>query len=184
MIISLFEIPIKGSKHLLHNNIRPINRQKGACPMRMLEKARRLLQNAGLAFPSIPKELAAGFKEHSKWFFFTRGLKMSQHNLQPWCHEAEFDPEEYAIPSPSCQGVNSYAIQYFLVSGRLRMFLHSDWGGMYMHANEASSKIRESFSLADQTVSETSGRLLVVKRLMIAGSDFYDSYWFALCKSR
>jgi len=68
----------------------------------------------------------------------------------------------------------------------LRMFLHLGWDGVYMDAIEASAKIRESFSLADQIVPTVMvpGRLPVGDRLMIVGSDFYGSYWSAPGKSR
>jgi len=62
--------------------------------MRVLEKARRLFQDAGLACPAIPEELGAGLKKHSEWLFSTRELKMPPHNLQYYVHEAEFDPGE------------------------------------------------------------------------------------------
>ena len=34
-----------------------------------LEKARQLFQSAGLAFPEIPKDLAAKLTERGKWLF-------------------------------------------------------------------------------------------------------------------
>ncbi len=37
--------------------------------MTAVEKARHLFQEAGLAFPTIPEELAARLKERGKWLF-------------------------------------------------------------------------------------------------------------------
>jgi hypothetical protein len=73
--------------------------------------------------------------------------------------------------------VNSYAIQYYIVLGGLRMFLHLGWGGVYMDADAATSKIAECFSLADKVVAMAASRLGVDDRLLLVGSDFYGSYW-------
>jgi hypothetical protein len=47
-----------------------------------IEKARQLFRDAGLAFPTIPGELAEQLKEHGQWLFSTRPLEMSPYNLQ------------------------------------------------------------------------------------------------------
>jgi hypothetical protein len=151
-----------------------------------VEKARQLFQEAGLPFPTIPKELSAGLKKQSKWLFSTRELKMSPYNLQHYVVEGEGVPGEYAILCHSGHGVNSYAIQYYLVYGPLRMFLHLGYGGVYMDADAAASKIRECFSLADEIVPAAMmvGKLGAGERLTIVGSDFYGSYWAAPGQSR
>jgi hypothetical protein len=151
-----------------------------------IEKARHIFQEAGLAFPTIPREFAAGLKEQGKWLFSTRELKMSPYNLQHYVHEGDGGLAEYVVLGHSGHGTNSYAIQYYLVSGPLRMFLHLGWGGVYMDADAAASKIRECFSLADQIVpaATTVGKLAAGERLTIVGSDFYGSYWSAPGQSR
>jgi hypothetical protein len=150
-----------------------------------IEKARHLFEEAGLAFPAIPDRVAAGLKEQGNWLFSTRDLKMSPYNLEHYVHESD-EPGEYAILSHSGHGVNSYAIQYYLVSGPLRMFLHLGWGGVYMDADAAASKIRECFSLADEIVraAMAAGKLAGGERLTIVGSDFYGSYWSAAGQSK
>jgi hypothetical protein len=152
-----------------------------------IEKARQLFQKAGLAFPTIPQELAVGLKEQGKWVFSTRKIDMSPYNLQHYVHEVdESDVEDYAVLSQSGHGVNSYAIQYYLVYGPLHMLLHLGWGGVYMDANAEAAKIQECFSLADEIVSAatTLGQLGADERLTIVGSDFYGSYWSAPGQSR
>jgi hypothetical protein len=59
------------------------------------------------------------------------------------------------------------------------MFLHLVWGGVYMDADAAASKIRECFSLADQIVPavKTVAKLGADECLTIVCSDFYGSYW-------
>jgi hypothetical protein len=112
-----------------------------------LERARHLFQQAGLAFPTIPEKLAARLKEQHKWLFSTRKLKMSPYNLQHYVQECDGAPvEDYAVLCHSGHGVNSYAIQYYLVHGALRMFLHLKWGGAYVDAKQTAANIRVCFS--------------------------------------
>lgn len=142
-----------------------------------IEKARKLFGDAGLSFPMIPDRFAGGLREHGRWLFSTRELKMSPYNLQYYVDESE-GPAEYVIIGQSGHGVNSYAIQYYHVSGPLRLFLHLGWGGVYMDAGTAASKVRECFSLADNIVYEvTNGWLHDINHLLIVASDFYGSYW-------
>jgi hypothetical protein len=152
-----------------------------------IEKARQLFQKAGLAFPAIPQELAVGLKEQGKWVFSTRKIDMSPYNLRHYVREVdESDVEDYAVLSHSGHGVNSYAIQYYLVYGPLHMFLHLGWGGIYMNTDAEAAKIQECFALADEIVSAvmTLGQLGADEQLTIVGSDFYGSYWSAPGQSR
>ena len=149
--------------------------------MSVLEKARRFFQEAGLAFPEIPEELAARLKKQGKWLFSTRDLEMSPYNLEHYVQEGDQAPSAYVVLAHSGHGVNSYAIQYYLVSGPLRLFLHLGWGGAYMDAEAAGSKVRECFSQANEIVAATmaSRKFTLDERLTIVGSDFYGSYWSA-----
>jgi len=145
-----------------------------------IEKARRLFQKAKVAFPTIPEELAARLKEQDKWLFSTREIEMSPYNLQHYISEVDgTHVEDYVVLSHSGHGVNSYALQYYLVHGTLEMFLHLGWGGVYMDAEKAAAKIRDCFSIADEIVpaAQTAGKLQAGVRLKIVGSDFYGSYW-------
>lgn len=149
-------------------------------PMTDLERARHLLDEAGLAFPTIPDRLAVLLKEQGKWLFSTRAIQMSPYDLDYYVHEADgTQVDDYAILSHSGHGVNSYAIQYYLVFGPLRMFLHLGWGGVYMDANAAAAQVRECFLLADQIVLATMTEGKISDRLTIVGSDFYGSFWKA-----
>jgi hypothetical protein len=145
-----------------------------------IEKARQLFRQAGLAFPTIPKRLAGRLKEQGEWHFATRELKRSPYDDHYYINEDAF-PGDYAVLCHSGHGVNSYAIQYYLVYDQLRMFLFLGWGGVYMDAAAAASQIRECFSLSDEIVSAamTAGKLGAGKRLTIVASDFYGSYWSA-----
>ena len=115
-----------------------------------VEKARTLFEEAGLAFPDIPQELAERLKEQDKWLFATREVSISPYNLEHYVCEANV--KDYVILSHSGHGVNSYAIQYYVVYKILRMFLHLGWGGVYMDAKAAATKIHDCFSLANEII--------------------------------
>jgi hypothetical protein len=145
-----------------------------------LAKARRLFEEAGLFLPAIPQELAGRLQEKGKWLFSTREISVSPYDLQHYVVEAARVPvEDYAVLAHSGHGINSYAIQYYLVQGRLRLFLHLGWGGVYMDAKVESAKIRACFSWADDLVTALPSvvRPAPGETLTIVGSDFYGSYW-------
>ena len=90
-------------------------------PMSDIEKTRRCFVEAGLAFPTIPDEAAARLKEQRKWLFSTREIETSPYNLQHYVRE--FDRThvaDYVVLAHSGHGVNSYAVQYYVV--------HAPWG--------------------------------------------------------
>ena len=145
-----------------------------------IEKARHLFQEAGLTFPNIPERFSARLKERSEWVFSTRKIVMSPYNLQHYITESEeAEVEDYVVLAHSGHGVNSYAIQYYLVQGSLRMFLHLGWGGAYMNSEETAATIQNCFSMADQIVmaERSAAKLQAGGRLLVVGSDFYGSYW-------
>jgi len=149
-----------------------------------IEKANRLFREAGLAFPTLPAKLASQLKERDNWCFSTREIDwdnyMWPYNLNYYVHEfEEKHVQDYAVISHSGHGINSYALQYYLVCEHLGLFLHLGWGGCYMDANEDSAKIRDCFRLADKIVSAVRnlGTFGENDRLLIVVSDFYGSFW-------
>ena len=145
-----------------------------------IEKALQLFRESGLGFPTIPDKLATRLKERGKWLFSAREIEVSPYDLQHYVREInETHVEDYAVLSHAGHGVNSYAIQYYVVYGALRMFLHLGWGGVYMDATEEADKIRDCFSLADDIMPavQTGAMLRAGDRLTIVGSDSYGSYW-------
>lgn len=147
-----------------------------------LDKARQLFKSSGLAFPEIPSELAAKLTQRGEWLFSTREIEVSPYDLDYYVDEPNnIGVDDYALLCHSGHGVNSYALQYYLVYGDLRMFLHLGWGGVYMDAQKTSADIAWCFGLADEIVWTMSAVPLVGLRfpLEIVGSDFYGCHWFA-----
>jgi hypothetical protein len=152
-----------------------------------IEKARRLFQDKGLAFPTIPEQFAGQLKERGQWVFSTRSMEVSPYNLGYYVREVDqTGVEDYAVLSHSGHGVNSYAIQYYLVHGYLRIFLHLGWGGMYMNKKYAETTIHECFSIADRLVraAQSVGSFHAGEHLTVVGSTFYGSYWLTPGKTR
>src|SRR5664279_4461313 len=96
---------------------------EGRAKMTDIEKARKLFQDEGLAFPTIPEEFAVRLREQgnrrlpmrdnigdlyaSPWLFSTREIDMSPYNLQHYVREAESGPvDDYVILDHSGHGVN------------------------------------------------------------------------------
>ena len=146
-----------------------------------LENAVSLFKESGLPFPTIPEALAARLEERERWLFSTREIREGPYSLAHYVEEAaEDDVDDYAVLAHSGHGVNSYALQYYLVYRNLRLFLHLGWGGAYMDPAVTADQIRECFALADEIVAavETLTGPQKTRALTIVGSDFYGSYWY------
>lgn len=144
-----------------------------------IEKARRLFKEAGLAFPDVPEELSSALEERERWVFSSRELEKWTYNLPEFVEEAAaYNVDDYVVLAHSGHGVNSYAIQYYLVYRNLRLFLHLGWGGAYADNERAAEHIAECFSLADKLVTAVQQGLIPQGTVpTIVGSDFYGSYW-------
>ena len=146
------------------------------------ESAKKLFQDNGLTFPMIPEKLAEDLKEQEKWLFSTRKIQVSPYFLQQYVNELDKnDVKDYVVLSHAGRGINSYAIQYYLVHNNLKMFLHLRWGGVYINTQNAAADIQTCFSLADKIVLtvESSEKLQTGSDLKIVCSDSYGSYWSA-----
>ncbi len=114
-----------------------------------LEEARQLFTDAGLAFPTIPdEELAGQLEKREERVYSTTPVKSSPYMLSEFVAGRGTDVEEYAILSQAGHGINSYAIQYYVALGPLRMFLFLGWGGAYMDEESKESQIATCFALA------------------------------------
>lgn len=146
-----------------------------------INKARELFINAGLAFPTLPEELAVKLKERDRWVFSTRPIRMWEYWLHRYVRQSQRRQIcDYALLSHSGHGANSYAIQYYLVHGHLRMFLHLGWGGVYEDDEKDAGKIRACFLKADEVVRamvQAAAGFRTGEHLTVVGSDFYGSYW-------
>jgi len=147
--------------------------------MKDITKAKVLFKKAGLAFPILPKKLAAELKEVDNWHYST----LLNDDRCPYFIETYLNENDktnigdYAVISHSGHGINSYAIQYYLVYGPLRLFLFLGWGNVYEDEKEAVAQIKECFGLADKITKDTATIVSSGSRLTVVVSGFHGSYW-------
>lgn len=144
-----------------------------------LDRAREVLQGAGLAFPNIPAELAGRVREVDRWCFSTRRIRMSPYNIRYWVDAVRRRGiSEWAVVAHQGHGVNSYALHYFLDWKSLRLFLQMPWGGAYMDNEACKEDIARCFESADRLCALWGhAREPAAGKLYIIGSGFYGSYW-------
>jgi hypothetical protein len=147
-----------------------------------LEEVKILFQKAGLGFPTIPDELAARLKKRDELLFSTREIQLPPYIIRYYVREIDsIHVEDYASLCYCDNGLNSSALQYYLVYGPLQMFLHMGFGGFYMNNKAAAAHIKKCFMLADEITRavQSDGKLRALGRLKIVGTDFYGSPWYA-----
>ena len=124
-----------------------------------LEAAQSLFRQAGLPFPQIPSVFVNRLKKRDDHVFSTRKILVSPYQLHHYVEKFDrtgSNVKDYLILSFSGHGVNSWAIQYYVVRGNFGMFLHLGWGGAYMDNEEEAEKIGQACSLADKIIPATS----------------------------
>jgi len=143
-----------------------------------IEIARATFTESGLHFPAIPGPLAARLEEKGAWLFSTRDVPVYPYFLAHYQEELQRTGlQDYVILAHSGHSFNSYAIQYYVVYGAVRILLHHGWGGAYMdyeattlRANECLRRVDRILATADaHPWSDSLGPLTVV------ASDFYGS---------
>ena len=108
------------------------------------ERATSLLRNQGLNMPPIPASLRRRLVERGKWCFSTRPIPVSPYDLTHYVEEVRAGGiKDYALVAHAGHGINSYAIHYFLVERRCRVFLKIGWGGIYMNGKESTALVND-----------------------------------------
>lgn len=153
-------------------------RRLGGWVVTGIEVARATFNHAGLQFPTLPSSLAAKLKEEDPWIFSTRGIPKYPYFLDFYEDELQMaNLEAYAILAHGGHSFNSYAIQYYIVYGAVRILLHHGWGGVYMDPDETTLSLNCRIARIDEIMaaaaaspwSDSLGPLTVV------ASDFYGS---------
>lgn len=149
-----------------------------------ISRARALFRKAELAFPAIPRDLAARLEEREPWVFSTRPLPASPYDIERFVEEVHSGViDDYAVLAHAGHSVNSYALHYYLVRGPLALFLQLAWGGAYGDDVRDRAHVRQCFSMADRLLKATGAvpatPLVGSDRLLVVGSDFYGSEWRA-----
>ena len=113
---------------------------------------------AGIPLPALLQELRLKLKKKDHRIFSTRFLEWSPYYVRKYLNEIEENNvPDYAIIAHSGHGLNSWAVQYYLVWRTLRIFVHLPWRGAYMDGNATTAKIRNCFSMVDKIVQQAEG---------------------------
>ena len=131
-------------------------------------------EGAGLSAPPIPPVFVPKLRKLGDWCYATREIDPgSMYMLAALVDEVfERAPEDYVAVSHAGHGVNSYSINYALVSGPLALFLQTGWGGVYMDADRSAAKVREMFAGAAALIDAAGPLAERPGRLLVFSSDF------------
>lgn len=144
-----------------------------------LEHARDVFKGARLPIPPIPARFERAIREIHPWCFSTRkidGMGMyffDEHLKEPFRRSTR----PYVAFSHAGHGVNSYAVTYHLLFGKLALFVQHPFGGIYSDARRDRSGIRALFrrcaalaAAVDRARAQghlrKAGRLVVVESVM------------------
>jgi len=132
--------------------------------------------------PPMPDAAEARLKERAEWCFSTRAFKESPYDLRHYARKAIAGASpDYVLVARVGQGVNSFAMHYFLVQGPLQVFLQIAWGGQVGH-ERSTALVNECFASAHELVAVVpqalrAARLAQAGRLTVVGSDLVESFW-------
>lgn len=149
-------------------------------PKRGYRHACALFAASGLTVPLVPWELRRRLREHARWRYATRPLGESPYDIREYLAEAaRYRVLDYAVLAHAGHGVNSYALHYYLVHRRLRLFVQIGWGGSYMSDREKD--VCEAFALCDRIVAAANrvsrARVPEGEYVTVAASTFYGYGW-------
>jgi hypothetical protein len=118
-----------------------------------------MLAEWGLPYPTVPAPLAGQMHQVARGVFGTRDeFEFSPYAIEHWFRETVAgEVPSYALVAHAGHGVNSWAIHYFLVTDRLRLFLQVPWGGVYMDKATSTAAVAESFRIANELVEAVAG---------------------------
>jgi len=131
------------------------------------------LAQHGLPLPYLPTALRDDLRAVGESLFCTRAvatLPASPYELPAFVEEAEDRATaDYALIALDGHGVNSWALHYFVVCGRLAMFFQLPWGGAYTdkaRAQQGMARLLSDFEplirAAEAQKASPGPRLLVV----------------------
>lgn len=148
-----------------------------------LLEAQQVFGAAGLPCPYVPTEMRGQVARLEEWVYGTRADTSSLYDLGWFVREVGATPvQDYVLFGQAGHGLNSRAMHYYLVRGRLALFLQLAWNGAYENHAEATQVVSERFAQAEalsQAVetAQHQGRFDPTERLIVVASDFYGSSW-------
>lgn len=140
--------------------------------MNGLHEVAELFEEAGVAPPPIPADLAPDLRRIHDWCYATRVINSGQmYMFDTYPLEVVTGAtQDYVAVSHAGHGINSYGLNYHLVYGWIAVFVQIGWGGAY-HGSDSVQRIEAWFSKCgdvleaaarhDRRPQDRSGRLIV-----------------------
>ena len=133
-----------------------------------LKEMRRVLDKANLPMPFIPEHLRHDLYAVRKWCWATRDIEpFDMYYFDRYLVEAVVArPDDYFAFCHAGHGINSYAITYQIVVGRVALFAQVPWGGGYMDKAQQAVAVAEMLERCSEFLAGVpdlpSGPLLLI----------------------
>jgi hypothetical protein len=113
----------------------------------------RTFAAASLPAPPVPAAFHAQLMRRSAWCWSTVPIDpMKMYFLEPAVRGRE-GAREYAAVSHAGHGVNSYGLNFYLVTGSLGIFIQHGWGGIYSDPQHSTAQIARTYVLLNELLS-------------------------------
>lgn len=144
----------------------------------VVRRAIRTFERAGLVAPPVPERFAGALRLIEPWCFATRDIDpMSMYMFDRTVSDGLAAADVVAF-SHAGHGINSYAINYFLVDGPLALFAQVAWGGAYADSAESAAAVAQLFERCSALIrAMDDARMrdaLPAGRLVVVESQFRD----------
>jgi len=139
---------------------------------------------AGLPLPPIPEPLLSQLRTQQNWCWSTLpidGLDMYMffdvmgEGRNFLLDVLRDEVGDYAAVSHAGHGINSYAINYHLVHGKLAVLMQVAWGGVYIDNAQAAQRLSEYWARIAEMLDMPAGSA-DDRRLLVVYSDFRDMW--------
>lgn len=142
--------------------------------------ATEIFASAGLTFPVLPAWARDQLTKVDDWSYTSRRTTPSPYSIDTYVREfVHGEADDYAVVSHAGHGVNSWAISYFVVSGRCGVFVQSAWGGAATSDDDDEIERRvmaERFAQTDLLLERNEERR-DDDWLAVVVSDFHGQRW-------
>ncbi len=161
----------------------PIRGVRQARTSAELPQLKKLFKGTGIKLPPVPEAFSERLEERGRWCLSTRMVRLSPYDFDSYVQKARGKRvANYLVIAHAGHGVNSYAWHYYLVDGALRILLQLGWGGVYGDRKKETEEINQCFQLVAKLAATVPdavrrGRLGKKQRVLVAGSNFYGSFW-------
>lgn len=151
---------------------------------KIIDIAKEVFEEKGVAFPVIPEALKGSLKQISEHLFGTREDKVEAYNIEGFIDEiVSEEVKDYILLGFVEEEGCSWAVHYYIVEGPLAVFVQLKWNGCDEGNDEDVKRIIEGTFMGVEvlleSIRETKKKGLVEegKRLVVVESNRIGSGW-------